>query len=190
MISKKIVKRNAFNLYITISDQPFNFDLLEKKYNINLEIKLTKKEFICIFGQYWCCNNKNPYLWLYNENKLYCNLKKLFKKIYRDLAEQFLEQFKIKDIIPNIDLLYESFLPNEGVFYTYFVKNVYKDISYILDMQISRDCFKKQLFYYDSCLDSYPNLINTFYILLVGKLIIFNRKVSISLKYSIMDENK
>lgn len=188
MLSKKIIKRNAFNLYITISDQPFNFDILEKKYNINLELKLTKKEFICIFGQHWCCYNKNPYLWLYNEKQLYCNLKKLFKKKYKYLTEQFLKQFHIKDIIPNIDLLYESFLPNGGIFYTYFVKNVYKDISYLLDMQINRECFKEQLFYYDNCLNYYPNFKDKFYILLVGKLIIFNTKVSISLKYSIMND--
>lgn len=188
MISKKIVKRNAFNLFITISDIPFNFEILEKKYNINLEIKLTKHQFACIFGQHWCCNMRHPYLWLYNETKLLCKLKKLFKHKYKDLAEQFLEQFKVKDIIPNIDLLYESFLPNKGIFYTYFVKNVYKEISYLLDIEINRDCFKKQLFYYDKCLNSYPNLKEDFYILLVGKLIIFNRKISISLKYTIIDD--
>lgn len=191
MKTKKIVKRNAFNLFITISDQPFDFELLEKKYNINLEINLTKKEFGCIFGQYWCCNNKSPYLWLYNENRLLCNLMKLFFKINVNLGDQFLKQFKIKDIIPDIDLLYESFLPNDGILYNYFVKNAYKDISYLLDSEINRDCFYKQLFYYDDCLDTYPNLSDDFYILLVGKLLIFNRKISISLKYNIInDENK
>lgn len=188
MISKKIVKRNAFKLFITISDKPFNFEPLETKYNINLEIKLKKKEFVCIFGQKWCYNMKYPYLWLYNEKKLLCKLKKLFKHKNKDLTEQFIEQFKVKNLIFNIDLLHESFLPNNGIFYKYFVKDVYKDIAYLLDIEINRECFKKQLFYYDNCTNEYPNLKKDFYILLVGKLILFNKKVSISLKYTIIDD--
>jgi len=187
MKSKKIVKRNAFNLFISIIDKPFNFEILEKKYNINLIINLTKEEFICIFGQTWNCTNKYPYLWLYDENELLCNLKRLFLKIYEILANQFLDQFVINDIIPNTELLYEAFMPNNGIFYNYFIKDSYKDIAYLIDSEINRNCYKKQLFYYDKCSSSYPNLSNDFCILLVGKLIIFNRKISISLIFKIID---
>lgn len=184
MISKKIVKRNAFNLFITIGEKPFNFDILEKRYNINLTIELSKKEFACIFGQTWCCNS---FLWLYNNELLLCKLKKIFEKRYINLSEQFLEQFAINDIIPNIELLKNAFYPGDGIFYKYFVKDAYKDIGYLLDNEINRKCFYKQLFYYSKCLQNYPNLSNDFYILLVGKLLIFNRKISISLKYKIIN---
>ena len=160
---------------------------LQKKYRINLVVELTKKEFSCLFQQYWKHNNKNPYAWLYNENKLLCNLKH-FLKNYKNLAEQFLEQFNIPDIIPNVNELYNSLLPKEGLLYKYFVTYVYEDISYLFDSMIDREDYCKQLFYYDRYSQTYPNLSNDLYILLVGNLIIFDKNVQISLQYKIIDK--
>ena len=70
---KKNFKRNAFKLYITINSKPFELKNVEEKYNINLVIELPKHEFVCLFGETWNCNNKYPYTWVYNEEKLFCS---------------------------------------------------------------------------------------------------------------------
>lgn len=183
------IKRNAFNLYIVIDSNPLNIDSSIEKYDIKLKFELTKKDFVCLFGQKWCCFNKFTYAWIYDKKKLLCKLKQFWNsnnENYKLISNQFLNQFTVRNVIPNVELLQKSFLSDyNGIFYEYLVKNTYEDISYLLDINIDRSSYKKQLFYYDKCQNTYPNLPDSFYILLYGDIFIFNKRVSLSLIYKI-----
>ena len=204
MKESNIARRNPFNLYIAIASLPLELEY--PLYYIHLKVKLTKKEFACIFGQIWRCWIASSYMWIYDEKILLCNLRKLWRapkesqNVYTDIvARQFIEQFN-SFYLSNVTTTYDKIYFHEHSTDTSRYKEGYKLISYHLDDKIKRDCYEDQLFYYSDpshgcqcqcppCLhDPYPNLVIGSSITLYGRIIIHGIPFNISLTYVVISD--
>ena len=192
---KQKIGRHAFNLFISIGSFPFVLDF--PLYAIDIQIPLSKTDFVCLFGQTWDCDISSPYMWIYDEDILLCKLQKFWKYNYRIAADQFYQQFndlQLKNICISYSKLEQEFKSLDGILYKYFhefsesqtKEKGYKQISYYLDDLINRDYYTEQLFYYSKCLQIYPNLTNGSNIKLYGRVIIFDIPFDLSFNYYVI----
>lgn len=189
-------RRKPFNLFISLAEYKFDFPV----FSIDLFVEMTPSEFACLFGQIWKCY---PQYFFYDKNILLCNLRKFWtfcknKELIDSVSNSFVNQYNDLSLDSTVSYqnVYSEFIAENGIFYDYFherhedgFEEGYSQISYELDVLINRECFKKQLFYYDCCTRNFPNLVIGSKISLKGRIIINKIPVDVTLHYKIISEH-
>lgn len=174
---------------MSLNDIAFELDL--PLFSINIDIGLSTLEFFCLFGQSWECD---PDTFLYNTDILLCKLRNLWKIIAPQVTQIFVHQYNNLNIdtVTSEQDVGSEFMPGNGILYKYFHEEEntkgYEQIGTALDAIIERDCRFDQIFYYNGCDNTTPNLLIGSSIILEGRLIIKNVPIIFSLRYIIIPD--
>ena len=172
---------------MALSDIAFDLDL--PLFSINIDIGLTAHEFLCLFGQSWECD---PNTFLYNTDILLCNLRKFWLMVAPEITQIFVHKYNSLDLdtVTSEQDVYTEFMPEKGILYKYFheddITKGYEQIGSALDAIIERECRFNQVFYFNRCDNTIPNLPIGSSITLQGRLIIKNIPIIFSLRYIII----